>query len=367
MYASEGNSGVDKMKGEELFQEFKKEGVEFYCGVPDSILGGFIKCLEEKGENLVVANEGGGVALAAGYYLATGKVGVVYMSNAGLGNCVNPLTSLTNEEVYGIPMILLIGYRRGEAQHKKMGEITVQLLEMMSIPHMILDTLKIRSGAISFVMELAKETERPIALLVDEKFDDYEREKVDESDMLTREEAIRIIVENIDERDVIVCTTGKASRELAEVDDRNLKFLNVGAMGHASQIALGIAMHTKRQVWCIDGDGAALMHLGGMAVIGESGCKNFKHIILNNGTHDSVGGIKTANPDVNFTEIAMFGCGYNLVDKAYEKLQLLSSMKRLKECEGPALLEVFVKGGVKEELKRPEDIRGMKEELMEKI
>lgn len=305
-------------------------GTDFYTGVPDSQLKALCDYLMARHgidpqHHIIAANEGNAVALAAGYHLATGKIPVVYLQNSGIGNIINPLASLLNEKVYGIPCLFIIGWRgepgvHDEPQHVFQGEVTLKLLEDMEIPTFIL-------GKETTGQELAAAIERFHPMLAKGKsaavvvrkgalsYDGYV--EYCNGAVLSREEAIRHIVK-ASGTDPIVCTTGKASRELFEVRQANgqghaCDFLTVGSMGHASSIALGIALQKPdMRVWCIDGDGAALMHMGAMAVIGAQCPKNLIHIILNNGAHETVGGMPTAAHLVNMSAVAK-SCGYSNV------------------------------------------------------
>jgi phosphonopyruvate decarboxylase len=351
-----------------FFEVLKKHDVLFYTGIPDSLLKNFIKCLDDDRsiKNIITANEGSAVALAAGYYLNTGNIAVVYMQNSGLGNALNPLLSLVDKEVYGIPMLLLIGWRgepgiKDEPQHIKQGRITVKLLETLEIPYGVisstsLDYEKIITDALMY----CRNNSAPYALLVQENtFEQYNGHQTQKNIYtLEREEAIKIILSNIEKDAVIVATTGKISRELFELKEslhlpHSSDFLTVGSMGHASQIALGIALNkASKNVYCLDGDGAAIMHMGGMGIIGTSSCSNFKHIIINNGAHDSTGGQLTVGFDIDFTAIAK-GCGYKAVLRSENEAELIDNIKTIREIEGPALLEVRVKTGSRKDLGRP--------------
>lgn len=355
------------IKVNEFYEALKSKGVNLFTGVPDSLLKDFCAYVDDNCKNhIIAANEGNAVGMAVGHYLSTRRPALVYMQNSGLGNIVNPLTSLADPEVYGIPMVLLIGWRgepgvKDEPQHVKQGRVTTTLLDALEIPYTILPSNMEDAGS---VLENAIETsikqEIPYALVVKKgTFDEYKSQKDAESPYeITREEAVRIGVEHFGDKDIIVSTTGKASRELFEIREalkhgHDKDFLTVGGMGHASSIALGIARNTKRNVYCLDGDGAVEMHMGAMAIIGNSGLGNFRHIILNNGCHESVGGQPTRGFNINFTEIAR-GCGYKstLISTGGGE-DLIKKLNMMKEEKGPSLLEVRVKKGSREDLGRP--------------
>jgi phosphonopyruvate decarboxylase len=343
-------------------------GVEFYAGVPDSLLKPFCFYLADHAgdEHVVAANEGGAVALACGYHLVTGKVPLVYLQNSGLGNAINPLLSLADGDVYGMPLLLVIGWRgepgtEDEPQHRKQGEVTVGLLETMGIPYRVLarEAEAARQG-VNELLAIAADASRPVALLV--RKDTFEPYKPADSTAgnfeMTREQAIRIVVAALGEDDAIVSTTGKVSRELYEYRDQTEQghqrdFLTVGSMGHASQIAMGIALAgPERQVFCLDGDGAMLMHMGGVAIAGVAGMANFKHVILNNGVHDSVGGMASVGMQVSFADIVK-ACGYTNAWRVERRKELALKIAELRSAKGPALLEIMVRKGARADLGRP--------------
>lgn len=343
-------------------------GVDFYAGVPDSLLKPVCFYMaDHAGDNHVVAaNEGGAVALACGYHLATGRVPLVYLQNSGQGNTINPLLSLADPDVYSIPLLLLIGWRgepgtKDEPQHVKQGKVTVSLLEAMEIPHRLLPPEPDATRrCIDELLAIATAESRPVALLVrKDTFEPYKPTGQPAGDFeMTREQAIEMVVAALDETDAIVSTTGKISRELYEYRDRTgqghqREFLTVGSMGHASQIAMGIALaRPDRQVFCLDGDGAMLMHMGGAAIVGTAGVANFKHVILNNGVHDSVGGMATAGLHVSFTEIVK-ACGYTTAWRVERREDLADKVAQLRSAAGPALLEIMVQKGTRADLGRP--------------
>lgn len=355
----------------EFYDELVSNDIDFFTGVPDSLLKSFCAYIKDNvsdDKNIISANEGNGIGLATGYYLATKRIGLVYMQNSGIGNAVNPLLSLADKLVYSIPMLLVIGWRgepgkKDEPQHKKQGLITIELLEAMGIPYEIMDKnennygmkLKIKN-ACNYMMEKSE----PYALVI--KKDTFNEYKLKNSTVfkfdMTREEAIEIIMSKVLENSVIVSTTGMASRELFELreknkQDHNKDFLTVGSMGHASQIALGIALSKKdKEVYCIDGDGALLMHLGGLAIIGNQKVKNYRHILINNGAHDSVGGQETVGFKMDMLAIAK-ACGYNEAYSCSSKAELISLEEKIKNMEGPVFIEIKVKKGSRKDLGRP--------------
>ncbi len=305
-------------------------GADFYTGVPDSQLKALCNYLVYKygtdsKRHVIAANEGNCTAVASGYYLATGKIPVVYMQNSGEGNIINPVASLTRPEVYGIPMAFIIGWRgepgvHDEPQHVYQGKITLSLLEEMGITSFIIDKDTSEDELLNAMKDFRKKFERgeSVAFIVRKgalSFDEKVEYVSSEGSVMTREEVISRIIDFSGD-DAVVSTTGKASRELFELreareEGHGRDLLTVGSMGHCSSIAFGIAAQkSESRVWCVDGDGAALMHMGAMAVIGRSGVKNMIHVIVNNGAHETVGGMPTAARTASLAEIAL-SCGYD--------------------------------------------------------
>lgn len=309
------------IRAEQLYDHLGREGISFYTGVPDSLLKNFLQYVQDHtaGEqHIITANEGLALALASGYYLQSGKLPLVYLQNSGLGNLVNPLSSLADQEMYGVPMILLIGWRGepgipDEPQHRKMGAITVPLLEVLGVPVFKLDQqssdpLQIVSTAI----QTAREKQNPVALLLSadifEKVQ-YEKTTIPATLSLQRESVIRELINTLSGDETVICTTGKSGREFDEQNKaagNKIKkyFLSVGAMGHASHIALGIHLQNPSKTILIDGDGALLMHMGALPTISHFANKNFIHLLINNGCHESVGGQPTEAFRVDCTAIA---------------------------------------------------------------
>lgn len=354
-----------------LVQEFaEKLNADFFTGVPDSQLKALCDYLMSRygvdpKHHVIAANEGNSAALAAGYHLATGKIPVVYMQNSGEGNAVNPIASLLNENVYAIPCIFVIGWRgepgvKDEPQHIFQGEITLKLLRDMEIPYHVIDETT-GSAELETVMKefrhylaLGKQTAFVIRknALTFEGGTGYHNRYT-----LTREQAIERIVETAGV-DLIVSTTGKASRELFEIREKRGEgherdFLTVGCMGHASSIALQIAVQREeKRVWCLDGDGAALMHMGAMAVIGSQKPANLVHVLLNNQAHETVGGMPTVAGDVRFGKIAE-SCGYPRTMYVEGIEELDAALRDIKGQKGLCFLEVECALGSRSNLGRP--------------
>ena len=342
-------------------------GIDFYTGVPDSLLKNlcaYITDHADSSHNIIAANEGGAMGLAAGHYLATGQIPVVYMQNSGEGNIINPLASLTDPDVYNIPVLLVIGWRgkpgvHDEPQHVKQGKVTTGLLNMMGIDYTVLSKEEDKAEVqIKKAVAYMQATKQCYALVIEkDTFDAYALQNIEKNDLtMSREEAIQTVAAALDVKDCIVSTTGMISRELFEYrtfkgEGHERDFLTVGSMGHASQIALGIALAKQdRKVWCFDGDGASIMHMGSMAIVANKTPKNYVHVVFNNGAHDSVGGQPTVGLKIDLPAIAE-AVGYNKVFSVDNKENLQKQLSAL--GEGPVFLEVKVKKGNRKDLGRP--------------
>ena len=346
--------------------------IDFYAGVPDSLLKNLCAYITDHADaahNVIAANEGGAMGLAAGHYLATGQIPVVYMQNSGEGNIINPLASLTDPDVYNIPVLLVIGWRgrpgvHDEPQHVKQGKVTTGLLNVMGIDYTVLSKEEDKAGAqIKKAVAYMQTTGQCYALVIEkDTFDAYTLQNVERNDLaMSREEAIQTVAAALGEKDVIVSTTGMISRELFEYraamhQGHERDFLTVGSMGHASQIALGIALEKQdRRVWCFDGDGASIMHMGSMAIVATKAPGNYIHVVFNNGAHDSVGGQPTVGLKIDLPAVAK-AVGYPHVFSVstMEELEALlsSSVSRL-PSSGPVFIEVKVKKGNRKDLGRP--------------
>lgn len=355
------------MKAESLVRII---GSDFYTGIPDSQLKALCDYLMDyygidSKHHIIAANEGNCTAIAAGYHLATGKIPVVYMQNSGEGNIINPVASLLNDKVYAIPVLFIIGWRGepgvyDEPQHIYQGEITVKLLEDMDIKSFIIDrkTTEEETAGIMADFRTLLAMGKNAAFIIRKGALSYEgkTEYKNENEMV-REEIIRHIVK-ISGEDPVIATTGKAGRELFEIRDANgeshkYDFLTVGSMGHASSIAFGIALSKpNKKVWCIDGDGAVLMHMGSMAVLGANNPHNLVHIVINNGAHETVGGMPTVAEKIDLPAMAK-ACGYSYVNRAKNFEELDRELQRVKEYEGLSFVEVKCAIGARENLGRP--------------
>ncbi len=345
-------------------------GADFYTGVPDSQLKALCNYLIatygiDKHHHVIAANEGNCTALAAGYHLATGKVPVVYMQNSGEGNIINPVASLLNDKVYAIPVIFVVGWRgepgiHDEPQHIYQGEVTVKLLEDMDIAPFIVgkDTTEEELSAKMSEFRELLDKGKNVAFVIRKGALSYSEEVEYKNDnTMVREDIIKHIVA-VSGEDAIVSTTGKASRELFEAREANgqshkYDFLTVGSMGHSSTIALGVAINKPdRKVWCVDGDGAVLMHMGAMALVGANRPENMVHVVINNGAHETVGGMPTVAANIDLVAIAK-ACGYPnavSVDSFEELDRELNAAKVRAEL---SLIEVKCSIGARDDLGRP--------------
>lgn len=349
-------------------------GIDFYAGVPDSLLKNLCAYITDHADaahNIIAANEGGAMGLAAGHYLAIGHIPVVYMQNSGEGNIINPLASLTDPDVYNIPVLLVIGWRgkpgvHDEPQHVKQGKVTTGLLNVMGIDYTVLSKEEDKAEAqIRKAVAHMQATRQCYALVIEkDTFENYQLNSQSSifNLQLSREEAIQTVAAALGEKDCIVSTTGMISRELFEYrtaknEGHERDFLTVGSMGHASQIALGIALaKSDRRVWCFDGDGATIMHMGSMAIVASKAPKNYVHVVFNNGAHDSVGGQPTVGLKIDLPAVAK-AVGYKTVysvdnkEKLEEILSIFNS--QFSSFDAPVFLEVKVKKGNRKDLGRP--------------
>lgn len=354
-----------------FYESLLNLGVNFYSGVPDSLLKSFCYFVNDnanKENHIIAANEGSALALALGHHLSTGEVPLVYLQNSGLGNLVNPLLSLTHNQIYSIPGILMIGWRGepgipDEPQHIKQGAITLDLLKIMDIPYKIFGSDMPKDQVISDLrtsVSKSKKENRIYAVVIKKNFfEKYnpKKESIPPFEM-TRERAIELVASNCNPEDLIVSSTGLPSRELHEYRKKNKldhskDFMVVGGMGYANQIALGISIsQPNRKIICLDGDGALIMHMGSLTTIGTSNQSNLLHIILNNGAHDSVGGQKTTALDINLSMIAKYAGYKNNFSVSSEK-EVIEILSKNNELEGPSFLEIKIKKGWRTEIGRP--------------
>ena len=352
---------------ESLVSDLQSIGVDFFTGVPDSLLNDFCLYLTNqlpKEQHVMAANEGNAIAIAAGHYLATGKVAVVYMQNSGIGNATNPLLSLAHSTVYSVPMILVVGWRgdpsvKDHAQHKKQGELTPVLLRDMDIPYQILDDDETVTQHFKWAADTARQISSPVALIVKKGILSKKEKKqtYPDSTLLSREEAISVVLESIGSNAVYLGTTGRATRELHEQlalkgIAQGHEFLNVGSMGHVSSVALGLALvgADNRCVVCFDGDAACIMHMGHLATVGRYRPQRFLHIVLNNGVNESVGGQPSPGQMIDLTAVAR-ACGYTTTDGFVETPdEILRALRQFEGAASPCFLDIHVRQGIRPDL-----------------
>jgi len=350
-----------------LIELLNHKGAGLITGVPDSLLADFCAVLSDSDSHLPAPNEGSAVALAAGHYLATGRPSVVYMQNSGLGNAVNPLISLADPEVYAIPMLLIISWRgengiKDEPQHVKQGRITPAFLEVLGISYRIVGP----DSNIEMEIDLAWESMRcrsgPAAMLIRKgtfkEIESFGEKRLrPDSSLMTREKAIECILEQLSSNDMVVSTTGRASRELWELRLKRgeycADFLTVGSMGHTSAITLAAAWaRPDRRFICLDGDGALLMHMGILGLAGSSRPANFWHILLNNSCHESVGRQPVCAVGLEFALLAQ-NCGYSSARRLTSQSEIAEVFINLRDINGPHFLEILVAPISRIDLGRP--------------
>jgi phosphonopyruvate decarboxylase len=337
--------------------------LDFFAGVPDSLLKDLCSCISDntqRNRNIIAANEGNAVAMACGYHISSGKCGVVYMQNSGEGNAINPLLSIADPDVYSIPMLLLIGWRgepgdQDEPQHVKQGEVTCSLLDTIGVPYEILD--ENWETQLKKSVACMKENNRPVALIIRKKtFEAYPFRVRDNGASLSREQALEVIIGELNEDDFVVSTTGKTSREIFEIresrsQDHACDFLTVGGMGHTSSIAFGMAIGTDKDVWCIDGDGSFLMHMGALPIIAQSMPDNFRYILNVNGAHESVGGQPNVAQDIDVPTI-LKASGFEVVCVASTRKEISQGIVTLRNCPRSAMV-INTHQGARTDLGRP--------------
>lgn len=350
-----------------VFECLARHGVTYFTGVPDSYLNGFCNyALANCGDrNVIAANEGNAVALAAGHYIATKEIPLVYMQNSGEGNTVNPLASLVDKDVYATPMLLLIGWRgKGNTepnhpQHWRQGEMTTSLLDILHIPYTILsDSDEEFAKSVEEAVNYCNETRGVYAFIAPKGImaDSDKPNNVDDAYPMSREEAIEVVLDHMPENTIYSATTGRATRELFFLREKRFEgkehdFLNVGSMGHASSVALGIALSKPdRPVVALDGDSAAIMHMGAMTMVSKVSAPNFIHVVLNNGAHESVGGQPSAGHLLNWTSIAE-ACGYETVHHPVTtKEELIEAIDTLKNCGRASFIDCRIHKGLARKL-----------------
>ncbi len=369
---------------EQLFAALKDMGVDFFTGVPDSLLNNFCLYMVQNipdGRHVMAANEGNAIGIAAGHYMATGQIPVVYMQNSGIGNATNPLLSLTHDCVYGIPMVLVIGWRgdpaiSDHAQHRKQGELTPVLMKDMDIPYEILDSDDTVIEKFAWAVAKAKEISSPVALIAKKAIltEKVKKQVYPDSPLMNREEAVSAVVEVLGSDAVYLGTTGRATREvheqlIAHGVGEGHEFQNVGSMGHVSSVGLGLALaRPKQKVVVFDGDAAVVMHMGALATNCRYKAGNLIHIVLNNGVNESVGGQPSAGYVVNLTEVAT-ACGYRTPGHAVEtREELQRIIREFDKGEMPLFVDVHVRQGIRSDMPKLNiDHKAQKDALMKNL
>lgn len=367
---------------ERLYNFLQEQGVDFYTGVPDSLFKDLLKYIQDhtsSDQHIITANEGLALALASGYHFRTGKIPLVYLQNSGFGNIINPLTSLADKEMYAVPMLLMIGWRgkpgvKDEPQHSKMGRIMMQLLEVLEIPCYILDADEAGSlKKISEAIAIANKEQKPVALIVPGNiFEKYEGVQEMSRYELIREEVIKALIGKLSGDELVVCTTGKAGREFYEQNEAAQKkikkyLLSVGAMGHANHIALGLKMQSDEKVIVLDGDGALLMQMGALPTIAHHVKNNFIHIVINNGSHESVGGQPTEGFFADCCGIAQ-ASGYPNVKSITDEKELNEWLQNGLDFSGLQFTEIRTNKQSRGDLGRPTgEPREWKKDIMDAI
>ena len=366
------------IKVKNLFNFLKQNKIDYFTGVPDSVLKATNQYFKNKNQkqHFITANEGSAVAMATGYHLATKKIPCVYMQNSGLGNALNPLISIAHKKVYSIPMLLLIGWRgspgiRDEPQHELKGSITTKLLELLNIKYCVLrskpDLKKLKK-----IISYSKKNYQPVACLIEKNIlENSKKNKIEikHSLNLKRNDLIDILLTKIDKKTKLIATTGFTSRELHQIrtsrkEKKGQDFYMVGGMGHSSMVSLGISIKTSKEVICLDGDGSFLMHLGSIVSIGKIAGRNFKHILFNNFSHESVGGQPTNIEKLNMKKLVL-SAGYKKFFKINRKNQINLILNKFLKSRGPSFLEVEISPGSIENLQRPRNLLKIKKKFMD--
>lgn len=358
------------MSSERFLNWLSSAGINLFVGVPDSLLANLLDTLQESSHSsrhIIAANEGAAVAYGIGSFLESGRPPAVYFQNSGLGNAINPLISLAHHDVYGTPILLIIGWRGkpglpDEPQHLVQGNITLELLDVLGIPHTVLDSdEEIAAQNVKNLLHTMVENSHPVAIVVPAGSFGPGNSSIHGTYselQLSREDALALVMDHVPTTSRIIATTGMLGRELWEL--RNSRgsslendFLAVGGMGHASSIAHGVAEENPdREVWCLDGDGALIMHMGTLSVIGQRRPPNLRHVVFNNFSHDSVGGLPTSSISIDFPQMAA-SLGYRWSRSATDPEELATCLADFRDAEGPALLEIRVRKGARKDLGRP--------------
>jgi len=363
---------------QDLLNVLKKNKINFYTGVPDSVLKKLSNYFNnlDKTKHIIAANEGAAASIGIGYYLSTKKIACVYLQNSGLGNAINPLISIAHRKVYSVPMLLMIGWRgspqkKDEPQHMAKGKITTKLLKLLDINYCILkdekDLIKLNK-----LIKSAYKNKKTVACLIEK--DILKEKKISTQRKISktypfRKDFIHELLKVIPKTAKVISTTGYTSRELMQIRKekklfKGKDFYMVGGMGHASMVSLGYSINSKNQIICLDGDGSMLMHLGSLRTFGYLGNSNLKHILLNNDSHESVGGQATTAGKINFKNLVK-SLGYKKYFKISENNKINSTTKRFLNSKGPSFLEVLISNGTLSNLSRPDSLIKIKKKFME--
>ena len=363
---------------EDFFSFLKKKKIDFFSGVPDSILKSTSNFFDKKSKykHIIAANEGAAVSISIGNYLSTKKIPCVYLQNSGLGNAINPLISIAHKKVYSIPLLLVIGWRGSpgsidEPQHIAKGKITKQILKLLGIKNCVLRQKK-DFKKLNNLINYSKKMKIPVACLIEKNIlvtkKNYTKH-LKKNRGLLRNQFIKELLQCIDLKTKIISTTGYTSRELFQIRSlhalkKGIDFYMVGGMGHSSMVSLGVSLRTKSQVICLDGDGSMLMHMGSVRTVGMFANNNFKHILLNNNAHESVGGQPTFAKNLNFQKL-IFSLGYKNYYKLTKKKNLKVTLKKFLKSRGPSFLEILTKTGSIQPLSRPKKFNIIKRRFMQ--
>jgi phosphonopyruvate decarboxylase len=366
------------ISSKDIINNFIKKKINFFSGVPDSVLKDLTGLFDKKRniKHVVAVNEGSAISIATGYHLSSNKIPCVYLQNSGLSNAMNPLISIAHKRVYSIPMVLIIGWRgspkkKDEPQHNVKGKITRNLLTLLNIKYCILRKKK-DINKLNDLISYSSKNKTPIACLI-EKDIIFPKIKVKKNTKLKniyRKDFIISLLKNIKKNTKIISTTGYTSRELKQIrDEQNIlngeDFYMVGGMGHSLSVAYGFSINSKKNIICLDGDGSLLMHLGSLRTLGKLGNKNIKHILLNNNSHESVGGQTTMARGINFKNLVK-SVGYKKYYKISNKKNMSKNIKKFMNSNGPSFLEVIISNGTINNLSRPKDLIEIKNKFMKK-
>ena len=352
---------------DDLIYQLKKNNLNFFSGVPDSLFKDFCFEIEKKfkSSHHIAANEGSAIGIGIGYHLKTNKIPVIYMQNSGLGNAINPLISLADSNVYKIPLFLIIGWRGepnnkfiDEPQHLTQGKETINFLKNLKIKFKIINSKSNIKKIIKDLKKYSQKTKLPVCMLI--KRNSFAKKilkkKENKNKFFFREDLLKIIVNKLPVNSILVSTTGILSRELNEIIKKQGKKINyfmcVGGMGHAISVATGIALNTKKKVFCLDGDGALTMQMGSLATSALQ--KNIVHILFNNFGHESVGGHKTSADHVKFYKLA-YSLGYKYVNICKNKKEVENAISNGIKCDKSFFVEILCKQGHRKNISRPKE------------